>query len=175
MDSARLNDWLQIVGMLAIVASLLFVGLQIKQSQSIGEGAQAVAWMEVAVSAREAIASHSDVWIKGCMGDEMSAADDAAFAQMFRAYTQAKYFGWLSAKQGIVDTDPNVQAYSYAASVHRYPGFGQMAASWREWSREGMPSDHENVVEFVSIVNARLAKLRGIEPDPAFDAKWCGM
>lgn len=175
MDSAKLNDWLQIVGMLAIVASLVFVGLQVKQSQSIGEGAQAVAWMEVAVSAREAIASHSDIWVRGCMGDELTAADEAAFAQLFRAYTQAKYFGWLSGKQGIVDTNPNVQAYAYAANVHRYPGFADMAASWRDWSREGMPNDDENVVEFVSIVNARLDKLQEMEPDPAFDSKWCGM
>ena len=90
MDSTKLNDWLQIAGLLAIVASLVFVGLQVKQSQSIGEGAQAVAWMEVAVTGREAIASHSDIWIKGCMGDELSAADEAAFAQLFRAYTQGK-------------------------------------------------------------------------------------
>ena len=175
MDSAKLNDWIQIIGMLAIVASLMFVGLQVKQSQSVGEGAQAIAWMEVAVSAREAIASHSDVWIKGCMGDEMSAAEDAAFAQLFRFYTEAKFFGWLSAKQGIVDTDPNVAVHAYAASIHRYPGIARMVGSWREWAKEGMPDDHENVLEFVNIINARLAELREIEPDPAFDPKWCGM
>jgi hypothetical protein len=28
MDSAKLNDWLQVVGMFAVVASLIFVGMQ---------------------------------------------------------------------------------------------------------------------------------------------------
>jgi membrane peptidoglycan carboxypeptidase len=35
MDTQKLNDWLQIVGIFAVVASLLFVGLQLKQSQDI--------------------------------------------------------------------------------------------------------------------------------------------
>ena len=35
MDSAKLNDWMQILGMFAIVASLVFVGLQMKQSHQI--------------------------------------------------------------------------------------------------------------------------------------------
>jgi len=35
MDSAKLNDWLQVIGIFAVVASLIFVGLQMKQSQEI--------------------------------------------------------------------------------------------------------------------------------------------
>ncbi len=35
MDSAKLNDWMQVVGIFALVASLIFVGLQMKQSQEI--------------------------------------------------------------------------------------------------------------------------------------------
>ncbi len=35
MDSAKLNEWMRIVGLFAVVASLIFVGLQMKQSQEI--------------------------------------------------------------------------------------------------------------------------------------------
>lgn len=35
MDTKQLNDWVQIVGIFAVVASLIFVGLQLKQSQEI--------------------------------------------------------------------------------------------------------------------------------------------
>ena len=35
MDSAKLNDWAQVVGIFALVASLVFVGLQLKQAQDI--------------------------------------------------------------------------------------------------------------------------------------------
>ena len=35
MNTEKLNDWLQIVGIFAVVASLLFVGLQLQQTQDI--------------------------------------------------------------------------------------------------------------------------------------------
>ncbi len=35
MDSAKLNDWLQVAGIFALVASLIFVGLQMRQDREI--------------------------------------------------------------------------------------------------------------------------------------------
>jgi hypothetical protein len=40
MNSDRIRDWLEIVGIAAVVASLIFVGLQLKQSQDIAIAAQ---------------------------------------------------------------------------------------------------------------------------------------
>lgn len=35
MNSQKLNDWLQIVGLFGVIGSLVFVGLQLKQTQAI--------------------------------------------------------------------------------------------------------------------------------------------
>ena len=35
MDSAKLNEWMQVVGIFAVVASLIFVGLQMQQDREI--------------------------------------------------------------------------------------------------------------------------------------------
>jgi hypothetical protein len=35
MDSAKLNGWMQVIGIFALVASLVFVGLQMKQTHEI--------------------------------------------------------------------------------------------------------------------------------------------
>jgi len=35
MQANRLNDWMQVVGIFAVVASLIFVGLQMQQTQEI--------------------------------------------------------------------------------------------------------------------------------------------
>jgi hypothetical protein len=40
MDSERLNDWMQVVGIFAVVLSLIFVGYQLKQSQDIAVAGQ---------------------------------------------------------------------------------------------------------------------------------------
>jgi hypothetical protein len=34
MDSAKLNDWIQIVGIFAVIASLLFVGIEVRQNST---------------------------------------------------------------------------------------------------------------------------------------------
>ena len=35
MDIAKINDWLQVLGIFGVIASLIFVGLQMKQTQEI--------------------------------------------------------------------------------------------------------------------------------------------
>jgi hypothetical protein len=40
MDSAKLNDWMQVIGIFAVVISLMFVGYQLKQSQDIAIAGQ---------------------------------------------------------------------------------------------------------------------------------------
>jgi hypothetical protein len=35
MDIAKINDWLQVVGIFGVIASLLFVGMQMKQTHEI--------------------------------------------------------------------------------------------------------------------------------------------
>lgn len=40
MDSTKINDWMQVIGLFAVFASLVFVGLQMKQSQEIAIAAQ---------------------------------------------------------------------------------------------------------------------------------------
>jgi hypothetical protein len=34
-DMSKINDWLQVVGMFGVIASLIFVGLQMKQAHEI--------------------------------------------------------------------------------------------------------------------------------------------
>jgi hypothetical protein len=40
MDSGKLNDWMQVVAIFALVASLIFIGLQMMQSQEIAIATQ---------------------------------------------------------------------------------------------------------------------------------------
>ena len=92
MDFSKVHDWIQIVGLFGIMASLVFVGLQVRQTQAIGEGEMASNFMEQILVARSMLADHADVWRKGCMDEQLSAADQAKFAQLYRAYVQAAYF-----------------------------------------------------------------------------------
>ncbi len=48
MDFAKLNDWMQVIGIFAVVVSLIFVGFQLKQSQDIAIAGQYQDRMSVA-------------------------------------------------------------------------------------------------------------------------------
>jgi len=50
MDSAKLSDWMQVIGIFALVLSLIFVGLQMRQTQDI---AQATLYQMRSDSSRE--------------------------------------------------------------------------------------------------------------------------
>jgi len=177
MKAETLNDWLQLVGLFGIMVSLFFVGMQVRQTQAIGEGESATNFIASTVAAREMLVSHADVWVKGCMGEEMSVTDEAVFAQLYRTYAQTSYFAWLAARNGILEVDPTSVTNVYAANVHRYPGFASMVADWRNWQEEGevLKDSIENVVEFGAAVSLRVAELKTVDPDPNYDVKWCGM
>jgi hypothetical protein len=88
MNSDKLRDWLQLVGMLAVVASLLFVGLQIRQSDEIAmsELLDNAAIRNLELSTLRA--DHADIWQKACLGGELSSSE--------RVIASSIYFGYLS-------------------------------------------------------------------------------
>jgi len=55
MDSEKLNNWMQVVGIFALVASLIFVGLEMRQSQTIAVAAAYQARADSSMTLRLAI------------------------------------------------------------------------------------------------------------------------
>jgi len=49
MNSAKLNEWLQVVGLFGLIASLVFVGLQMRQDQDIALSAATQARTETTI------------------------------------------------------------------------------------------------------------------------------
>lgn len=105
MDSAKLNDWLQVIGIFALVASLVFVGFQIKQTQEIGQGEAAAAVLESTNSFRNTIIENVEIWRDGCMGAELGEADQTKFAKMYASYLATVYWLWLSNDIGVIQFD----------------------------------------------------------------------
>jgi hypothetical protein len=176
MDSAKLNDWLQSVGMLGLIASLVFVGMQVNQTQRAGEGAELASYLEIATLNRQLRIEHADVWQKACAGEELSAADRTKAAALYRNYLEFALLSWLGSSAGILQLDnQSIYVNRLAANIHRYPGFAELSASSHEWGIQGEGADNDAVFkQFGEAISARVAVLREIEPNPNFDVKWCG-
>ncbi len=58
MDTSRINDWLQVVGLFGVIGSLVFVGLQMKQTQEIALSAIYQARAAASVEHNASVASN---------------------------------------------------------------------------------------------------------------------
>ena len=117
-------DWKgtgELVGLAAIVASLIFVSLQMRQDQKIAEAQAYVDAAAVVTDLNQFIESNKEVWIKGLDGAELSAADELTFHVLNRAIFVRKISHFERAKR-LDAGSPDFIAQSYAFDIHVYPG-----------------------------------------------------
>lgn len=94
MNSAKLNDWMQVAGIFAVVASLLFVGLQMQQDRQLA-GAQLFAETDDSTTNTAALMNENiDIWMSGSRGNELSAKDEAIYQNLFMSvrYGYASFY-----------------------------------------------------------------------------------
>lgn len=86
MTSKR--DWRSIaefVGILALVLSLIFVGLQMRQTNDVAFMELDTAMVGIMVDTTDLIAANSEVWVKGNAGEELSTSESAIYYEILAA------------------------------------------------------------------------------------------
>ncbi len=84
MDTAILNDWLQIAGQFAVVGSLLFIGLEVRQSKRIALETSVQRDASLIIEREGLVAANPDVWMRGCLGEDLSATDQVHFTRLYQ-------------------------------------------------------------------------------------------
>ena len=122
MDSAKLNDWMQVFGIFALVASLIFVGLQMRQDRTIAIVDSMASRSEVVSDLADMIGNNQDLWIRGLDGEELSDADEATFHAMIEAVESYFVSIWRRI-QGIGGaTSAASPTGDYAFALYIHPG-----------------------------------------------------
>ncbi len=127
MDSAKVNDWLQIVGMFGLLGGLIFVGLQLRLDRQDAVTQAAYSSTEVRIHWAELVNDNADVWVKGSAGEPLSATETARFNALAHAHELYHYQAWRRAGQ-ISRQPPELWVLMAAAEFHRHPGLLQW---WR--------------------------------------------
>jgi len=168
--SLKKVDWkgtAELVGLGAIVASLIFVGLQMKQDQEIAEAQAYVDASAVLTDLNQFIENSKEVWIKGLDGAELSLADNLTFHTLCRTIYLRKIAQWERAKR-LDAGNPDFFAQSYAYDIHVYPGlrrfFDEMIERFEE-NRNAFGRTRSDDT-FTSAVEAFLAELDRNPPPP---------
>ncbi len=158
------------------MASLIFVGLQLKQSEEIALsdlGESSVTW---GIELSSLISDHAEVWQKACMGEELSPPERVIAGNIYWRYSQGNLNSWVRMETtNVGNYDSSFITNSFAANIHRYPGFRKMAESWTDWTSEGIHLDDPLVKRFSEEILIRLSVLQELEPEPNADVMWCGV
>jgi len=174
MDSKKLNDWLQLVGLAAVVASLIFVGLQIKQSDEIAmvELLDNAAFRNFELSSLRT--SHADVWRKACLGEELTPSEKTIAADIYFSYLQNNWNSWVRlTATGYGPAQASYLTDGVAANLHRFSGLKKIAQSYDHW-QTNLTFDSEWAPVYRDSILARLSELEQLEPNPEYDVMWCG-
>lgn len=116
------KDILELVGIAAIVASLAFVGIQLRQSQNIAI-AEGYAWffstrIEVANSIKEDI----NTWMKGSSGDNLTEEESAIFAILVNQVNEYSVMHYLVTAEIEGDEAAEFGVINFALFLYQNPG-----------------------------------------------------
>jgi len=122
MTSASWKDIVEYVGISAIVASLIFVGLQMQQTQSIAVSQVMSANAGHRIASNIAIAEHADVWVKANSGAELNAAESLLVDKLIDNVFTVRASLWVHYQGLGREKSADRILANYAGFLHRNPG-----------------------------------------------------
>ena len=151
LDSKKINDWLQVLGLFGVLGGLVFVGLQLSLDRQIA----VVQGTEAATSNRlywsEIVGANAEAWVKGLAGQPLSDAEAATFNALAAALELRYFNDYSRAVRGISPQLPERWVLEFAGEVYGNPGL-------ERWWAENKRREDE-----------RRERL-GLEPSPDWDS-----
>ena len=167
MSFKKFNEVAELLGMVAIVASLIFVGLQLQQSQRIALAEVQATDSSASIELASLLSDHSEAWVRGVAGEELEDSDAAVFRNIMitlsdNAYSRQEQFRLLGD-----DESADAVVHEFAAFLHDRPGarrvWTEREASLKNSRSLLDPLAVEVVSEFVETIMKDFAELDRIE------------
>jgi len=179
LNSSRIREWLEIVGLLGVVASLVFVGLEVRQSRQIAYMDQLGVARQLVSDYRQMLIANSDVWFRGCSGDELSDSERFVFTQLALELQDTVFT--LTARGNIgLYASSSRWLDNGVATFHRYPAVQEAIMAANEANVEFTESTDSSEFAggaFVGISESifrRFAELNTLEPGVSISPVFCG-
>jgi hypothetical protein len=128
LKSTNWKDIAELIGITAIVASLVFVGMQMKQSQQLAFAESVQLMRANGIEQGSLQAQHIGVWIRGNLGEELDDEDVEIYKILYTQVQNQWFFNWL-ALDSIGTGYEGVGPRSFAKFLHENPG------ARAEWTR----------------------------------------
>jgi len=134
------------IGILAIVLSLIFVGLQLNQSEIVARNQIDGQYLENRIEAVGQINGHVNVWVRGLAAEELSVDDAAVFENLLVNINDIAFFTAMNHFNFGSSEDAQVNIVDFAIFLHRNPG------ARRVWeAREARLAEGRAVIEIANV------------------------
>lgn len=173
MKIGNWKDVAELIGIASIVASLVFVGIEVRQSSMASIESSFTSSSSIMIDTEALVLSHPDVWRRGCLGEVLEPEEEVIFSRIHHAYTFSEFFTWSRATQGVAEASARMTIDNIAMNIYRYPGFRA------EWDAHGQSRKHvDDAVAFQvfrRLVDQRVSQFPSFEPEPISDVSRCGL
>jgi len=137
------------IAMMAIVLSLVFVGLQLKQSQVIARNEIDGQFLENRIEAVGQINDHVNVWVRGLAAEKLSVDDAAVFENLLININDITFFTASNHFNLGSNEDARINIDDFAIFLHRNPG------ARRVWeARESRLAEGREVIQSANTVGS---------------------
>ena len=136
MSKPNWKDVVELIGISAIVASLVFVGIQMALEQNVAESQAYIEAATLTSDQSALIAAHQEIWVAGLNGQELSEIDESIFQMLGHAAMQRKVAVWH--RRNRLDAgDPDRWVQNFAYEIYIYPGLRRW---WHEYVENRLAS-----------------------------------
>ena len=121
MNREQMKVLVEAMGFVALIASLIFVGLQIRQDHRIARVQNAADFDDTMIEYARVINANREVWIKGLAGADLSLADQVTFEAVAFAVWQ-KFLGIYNRNALLEEGQQFRVARQVASELYIFPG-----------------------------------------------------
>ena len=166
MKSKNWRDTAELLGIVAIVGSLIFVGLQMRQTGRIALAENNAFYLSATIDMLSLLNDHPETWVRGNTGGELGEADAAVFENLVIAVNDRVFFGYQQLLNLDNDEEAESELHDFAIFLFQNPG------ARRVWAmREANLAKHRSILDpngldfsfYAKAIELNLAKLDQLE------------
>lgn len=165
MKALNWKNIAELIGIAALVASLLFVGLQLQQDREIATAQLFADYDNTILEWGGLISDNSEVWIRGLKGKELDEAERASFYTLGGAFF-FKEGGRFVRARTMASYSPSLVVNYVAQTIFKYPA---LESVWRQQPfvlQQEAEGHIGPLVDFIKGVERVLESLKSGETTP---------
>ena len=121
MKSPDWKETAELIGLFAILASLIIVVMELQQQEKLLDLDMRNSMVSSTVAVHEQIIDHADIWVRGNAGEDLNATEFEIYQRMFISFND-NFFQTYSIFQELYPEEKEQVLSQYAGFLSRNPG-----------------------------------------------------